>query len=157
MDILWMVVGGILMVAGLIGCVIPFIPGPPLCYAALLAQQLRETTPFQSAFLWTWAGITVLVVVLEYVVPLYGTRKYGGSKYGIWGCTIGLIVGFWAGPLGIILGPFVGALIGEMIGNADSRTAIRAAFGSFVGFLFGTLLKLVTCAIMLYYLIQSYF
>jgi uncharacterized protein YqgC (DUF456 family) len=153
MDLLWISLGAVLMLVGLAGCILPFLPGPPLCFAALLIQQLREEPPFTSEFLWTWAGVTVLTVILEYIIPLYGTRWYGGSRYGVWGCTIGLVVGFWFGPAGIIIGPFFGALLGELIGNADSNVALRAAFGSFLGFLAGTLLKLIVCFIMVYYFI----
>jgi uncharacterized protein len=116
---------------------------------------LKEEPPFTANFLWTWAGITVVVIVLEYIIPIYGTKRYGGTKYGMWGCTIGLIAGIWMGPIGIILGPFVGALIGEIIGNANSDHALKAAFGSFIGFLFGTLLKLIACCVMIYYFITS--
>jgi uncharacterized protein len=107
--------------------------------------------------LWIWAGITVVITVLDYVVPLYGTRKYGGSKYGVWGSTIGLIAGFWLGPLGIIIGPFVGAFVGEFIASNNSEHALKAAWGSFVGFLFGTLLKLVVCLVMAWYLFALIF
>ncbi len=145
------------MIVGVMGCILPLLPGPPLCYVALLLQQLRSDPPFTAKFLWIWAGITVAVTVLDYVIPLYGTRRYGGSKYGIWGCTLGLIAGFWLGPLGIIIGPFVGAFIGEMLANNNSERALKAAWGSFVGFLFGTLLKLIACVVMVWYLIKITF
>lgn len=145
------------MLVGILGCFLPLLPGPPLCYIALLIQQLRSDPPFTSKFLWIWAGITVVVTVLDYVIPLYGTKRFGGSKYGIWGCTIGLVAGFWLGPLGIIIGPFVGAFIGEIIANNNSNQALKAAWGSFAGFLFGTLLKLVVCVIMAWYLLAIIF
>lgn len=145
------------MLVGILGCILPLLPGPPLCYIALLIQQLRSDPPFTSKFLWIWAGITVVVTVLDYVIPLYGTKRFGGSKYGIWGCTIGLIAGFWLGPLGIIIGPFVGAFIGEIIANNNSNQALKAAWGSFAGFLLGTLLKLVVCVIMAWYLLKLIF
>ena len=157
MDTLWLVIGIIVMLVGILGCILPLLPGPPLCYIALLIQQLRSEPPFTSKFLWIWAGITVVVTVLDYVIPLYGTKRFGGSKYGIWGCTIGLIAGFWLGPLGIIIGPFVGAFIGEIIANNNSSQALKAAWGSFAGFLFGTLLKLVVCVIMAWYLFAIIF
>jgi uncharacterized protein YqgC (DUF456 family) len=157
MDTLWLVIGIIIMLVGILGCILPLLPGPPLCYIALLIQQLRSDPPFTSKFLWIWAGITVVVTVLDYVIPLYGTKRFGGSKYGIWGCTIGLIAGFWLGPLGIIIGPFVGAFIGEIIANNNSNQALKAAWGSFAGFLFGTLLKLVVCVIMAWYLLAIIF
>lgn len=157
MDTLWLVMGIIVMLVGIIGCFLPFLPGPPLCYVALLLQQLRSDAPFTSKFLWIWAGVTVVVTVLDYIIPLYGTKRFGGSKYGIWGCTIGLIAGFWLGPLGIIIGPFVGAFIGELLANSNSNQALKAAWGSFVGFLLGTLLKLIACFMMGWYLVKLMF
>lgn len=156
MDILWLGLGIILMLVGLAGCILPFLPGPPLCYLALLVQQLQSTPPYTSKFLLIWAGITLLIVALDYVIPLYGTKKFGGTKYGIWGCMVGLIAGLWFGPFGLILGPFIGAFIGEMLGNAKSEHALRAALGSFIGFLFGTLLKLVACFVMGWYFVQAF-
>jgi uncharacterized protein len=157
MDLVWMVTGGVLMLVGLIGSVLPFLPGPPLCFIGLWMQQLREVKPFSATFLWIWAAVTVVVVIADYVIPAYGTRKYGGSKYGMWGCILGMIAGFWLGPLGIIIGPFVGALVGELINSSDSQNALRAALGSFVGFLFGTVLKLIVCGVMTFYFVKSLF
>lgn len=156
MDIVWLVLGVIFMLVGLAGCILPFLPGPPLCYLALLIQQLQSTPPYTTDFLLTWAGITLVVTGLDYVIPIYGTKKFGGTKYGMWGCVVGLIAGLWLGPIGIILGPFVGAFIGELIGNAQSEHALRAALGSFVGFLLGTLLKLIACFVMGWYFIDAF-
>lgn len=156
MDVLYLVLGIILMLVGLAGCILPFLPGPPLCYLALLIQQLQSTPPYTTKFLLIWAGITVLITGLDYVIPLYGTKKFGGTRYGLWGCVIGLIAGLWLGPFGLIVGPFVGAFAGELVGNAASGHALRAALGSFVGFLFGTLLKLIACFVMGWYFIQAF-
>ena len=155
MDTFWLVFGIILMLVGILGSILPLLPGPPLCYVALLLQQLRSDPPFTAKFLWIFAGITVVVTALDYIVPLYGTRKYGGSKYGVWGSTIGLIAGFWLGPFGIIIGPFVGAFVGELIASNNSEHALKAAWGSFVGFLVGSFLKIVVCFFMLYWIITS--
>ena len=157
MDTLWLVVGIIVMLVGILGCLLPLLPGPPLCYLALLIQQLRTDPPFPSKFLWIWAGITIAITALDYIIPLFSTRRFGGTKYGVWGCTIGLIAGFWMGPLGIIIGPFVGVFIGEIIASNDSGIALKAAWGSFVGFLLGTILKLVVCLVMAWYLVQLMF
>lgn len=156
MDVFLLVSGVILMLAGLAGCILPFLPGPPLCYMALLIQQFQSAPPYSTDFLLIWAGITLVIVVLDYIIPVYGTKRFGGTKYGMWGCVIGLIGGLWMGPLGLIIGPFAGAFIGEIIGNAKSDHAIRAAFGSFVGFLLGTLLKLVACFVMGWYFITAF-
>lgn len=156
MDVLWLVLGVILMLAGLAGCILPFLPGPPLCYLALLVQQLQSDPPYATEFLLIWAGVTLVITGLDYVIPLYGTKRFGGTRYGMWGCVIGLIGGLWVPPWGLIVGPFAGAFIGEMMGNANTDHALRAAFGSFVGFLFGTLLKLVACFVMGWYFIEAF-
>lgn len=149
----WIILGIILLLAGIAGCVLPFLPGPPLCFISLLLQQLNDPPAYTARFIWLWAAISVFVTLLDYFIPIVGTKKFGGSKYGMWGCTIGLIAGLWFGPLGIIIGPFVGAFAGEILANNDSSTAFRSALGSFLGFLLGTLLKLIVCFVMGYYLI----
>jgi uncharacterized protein len=156
MDVLWLVLGIILMLGGIAGSVLPFLPGPPLCFVALWIQQLQSQPPYTSDFLWTWAGITLAVTVIDYFIPVYGTKKFGGTKAGMWGCVIGLVAGIWLGPIGIIIGPFIGAFIGELISNSDSDQALKAAIGSFLGFLAGTLLKLIACFVMAYYFIQAF-
>jgi uncharacterized protein len=156
MDAIWLTIGVILMLGGIAGSVLPFLPGPPLCFIALWIQQFQMTPPYTSDFLWTWAGITAAVTVIDYFIPVYGTKKFGGTKAGMWGCMIGLVAGFWLGPLGIILGPFIGAFIGELIANSDSSQAFKAAVGSFLGFVAGTLLKLISCFVMGYYFIQAF-
>jgi len=155
MDWLWIVIGIILILVGLIGSFLPLLPGPPIAYAGMLLQQLRSEKPFESQFLWIWAGIIVIVLILDYLVPIWGTKRYGGTKYGVWGCTLGFLLAFWMGPWGVVLGPFIGAFIGEMIANQDSKKALRAAWGSFVGFLLGSLLKIIACFTILYYVIRS--
>ncbi len=156
MDALWLVLGVLLMVGGLAGCILPFLPGPPLCYAALLIQQLQANPPYTTRFLVTWAIIAGVITALDYVIPIYGTKKFGGTKYGMWGCVIGLVAGLWLGPVGIIVGPFIGALAGELIANSGSDQALRAAIGSFIGFLVGTLLKLIACFVMIWYFIKAF-
>lgn len=156
MDALWLTLGVILMLAGIAGCILPLIPGPPLCFAALLIQQLQDDPPFTTRFLIIWALIALVVTGLDYVIPIYGTKKFGGTKYGMWGCIIGLVAGLWLGPVGIIVGPFVGALAGELIANRSSEQAMRAALGSFIGFLLGTLLKLIVCFVMVWYFVKAF-
>ena len=140
--------GIILLLAGIIGCFLPILPGPPLCFLALLIQQVSDPPLFTVRFIIVWGVIALVVSILDYVIPVYGTRRVGGTKYGIWGCTIGLLVGLWFGPVGIIIGPFLGALAGELFGGRDAGNAMRSAFGSFIGFLVGTLLKLIVCLVM---------
>lgn len=156
MDYVWIVCGGLLLSAGIVGCFLPVLPGPPLAFLGLLVQQFKSTPPFSTRLLFIFLAVTVVITVLDYVIPVYTTKKFGGSKYGIWGCTIGLVAGIWLGPLGIIAGPFVGALLGELIASQDSSQALKAATGSFVGFVAGTFLKLIVCFSMAWYWFTSW-
>jgi uncharacterized protein YqgC (DUF456 family) len=155
LDVLYLVLGGLLWVVGLAGCFLPVLPGPPLAFVGLLLQQLRDQAPFSTRFLLIWLLITITVTVLDYWIPIYGTKKLGGTRAGVWGATIGLVVGFFLGPWGIIIGPFFGALLGELLANQDSNKAWKAAFGSFVGFLLGTVLKLAVTGIIGWHLFKS--
>ena len=155
MEWLWISLGIILIITGIVGSFLPLLPGPPIAYAGMLIQLFREPDPFTTKFILIWAGIVLFTLILDYLIPLWGTKKFGGTKYGMWGCTIGFLLAFWMGPLGVIIGPFVGAFVGEMIAGQDTRRSFRAALGSFVGFLLGSFLKIVVCFMMLYYVIKS--
>ncbi len=155
MEWFWIILGILLCVGGILGSLLPLIPGPPIAYLGLLVQQFREPDPYSGQFLLIWAVLVILTLVLDYFIPVWGTKKFGGTKYGVWGCTLGFLVAFWLGPWGIILGPFAGAFIGEYLANRHARNAWKAAWGSFVGFLLGSFLKLVACFFMLYAIFQS--
>ena len=134
------------MIVGILGSFLPVIPGPPISWIGLLLLYLTKTIPND----WTIIGITffiaIAVVILDYAIPAMGTKKFGGSKYGVIGTTIGLVVSIIfpvLGFFGIIIWPFIGAFVGEMIYKTNHKTAARAAFGSFLGFLTGTLLKFI--------------
>jgi uncharacterized protein YqgC (DUF456 family) len=132
MDIVWMVLGVVLVLVGIVGSVLPMLPGPPLAFVGLLVQQLRSDAPFSTQQVLIWLAITIVITILDYWVPIYGTKKFGGTQAGAWGATIGLLLGFFLGPWGIILGPFLGALAGELMANQESGKALKAAFGSLV-------------------------
>ena len=154
LDILWIVIGMILLVVGIIGCIIPILPGQILSWGSLLILQLQKDPPFTAKFIFVWALITAGVTLLDYFVPIWGTKKLGGSKTGMWGATIGLIFGiFFFPPLGLIIGPFIGAVVGELVAGKDRQIAFRSGLGSFLGFIAGTMMKLVISFIMGYYFI----
>ena len=158
LDLLWIIIGSLTLLVGIIGCVLPVLPGQVLSWASLLILQLTSNPPFTARFLVTWALITAFVSLLDYYVPIWGTKKLGGSKKGIWGATIGLVAGiFFFPPMGIIIGPFIGAFAGELVASKDTRVALRSAFGSFLGFLAGTFMKLAISFIMGYYFVVNAF
>lgn len=153
-DILLIVFGFLALIIGLIGAILP-LPGPPLSFLGLMMIHWSSRAEFESGLLWTLAGLALLVTVLDYVVPMWGVKRFGGSKAGMWGSTIGLIIGLFGGPFGIFIGAFVGGLAGELLVGQDTKTATRAAFGSFIGFLFGVLLKVVLCVVMIWYAVGA--
>jgi len=156
MDTFLIVSGVILLLAGIVGCIAPFLPGPPLAYLSLIMLQVSSYNPYSGKFLIVWAIITLATVVLDYYIPVLGTKKSGGTKGGQWGATIGLVAGiFFFPPLGLIIGPFAGAFAGELLNNQNIRQAIRSAIGSFVGFIAGTLMKLIISIVMGYYFIAA--
>ena len=158
MDILLFVVSGLFLFIGLLGCILPVVPGPPLSYIGLLLLQLTSPTPFTVRFMLIWAGITVLVTVLDFVIPALGAKKYGGSRYGVLGAMLGLLVGLFVfPPIGIIIGPVVGAFAGEYLYGKSHKEARRAAFGSFVGYLVTTMIKLAASSMMIYYFVIEIF
>jgi uncharacterized protein YqgC (DUF456 family) len=155
-DYLLAILGGIMMIAGILGCLLPVLPGPPLSFAGLLLLHFTMFADFSTTFLITWGCVTILVTVLDYVVPIWGTKKFGGSKYGMWGAGIGLVVGiFFLPPIGIIVGPFAGAVIGEAIKGKNATSSFRAGLGSFLGFLAGVGIKLAASIVMTFYYIKE--
>jgi|SRR6056297_1607917 len=151
-DYVLVVLGFLLMAVGILGCILPVIPGPPLSYGGLILLHLSDFANFSTTFLVGFALIAIVVTILDYFVPIWGTRRFGGTKYGSWGATIGVILGiFLFPPLGIIILPFIGAVIGESIKGSDFNASLRAGFGSFMGFLMGTGIKLMASLIMAFY------
>jgi len=152
MDYLLTGLGIVFMIVGILGCVLPLIPGPPLNYIGLLLLHLTTRFQFSTEFLILWAIITVIVYGLDFIIPVWGTKKFGGSKRGVWGSVIGLVVGlFIFPPFGIIIGPFIGAVIGELTAGKESKEALKSGFGSFLGFITGIVLKLVASGMMTWY------
>lgn len=140
------------MVIGIIGSFLPVLPGPPISWVGLLLLYLTNAVPMDKMLLVITAIIAVLVTVMDYIIPAAGTKKFGGSKAGMWGSIIGLLVAIFfpvLGPFGIIIWPFIGALVGELSENKDQKRAWKAAFGSFIGFLTGTFLKFLIALIYL--------
>lgn len=152
MDILIMVLAIILMVGGITGCVLPILPGAPLAYAGLLLLHFTGLAHFSTAQLIVWLIVVVVLQVVDYITPLLGSKYSGGTSFGNRGCVAGTLLGLFFMPWGIILGPFLGAVAGEMMGGSDFPHAVRAGIGTLIGFLLGTLLKVIVC---FYFLVQG--
>jgi len=155
-DYVLLILGIFLMVIGIIGCLVPVLPGPPLSYLGLILLHVSRFGQFSSTVLIILAIVTVIVTVLDYIVPIWGTKRFGGSKYGTRGATVGLIIGFFLGPVGIITGPLIGAIVGELIFKDDMKYALKAGFGSLFGFLTGIGLKLATSLVLTFYFVKEW-
>ncbi|MDM1406300.1 DUF456 domain-containing protein [Myroides sp. DF42-4-2] len=145
MDYFLLILGFLLLIGGIIGSVLPALPGPPVSWLGILCLSFVEGMEISSLALWGSLVVTVVISVLDYVIPAQGTKRFGGSTYGVWGTNIGLVLGLITPiPLGFIIGPFLGALIGELLYDSrDISRALKAAIGSFIGFLASTFLKVV--------------
>lgn len=153
MEILIIILSALLILAGIAGSLLPVLPGLPLSYLGILLLHFATSYTFSVGFLITWAVVILIIQLLDYYVPIWGTRRFGGSRKGVWGSTIGLLVGLFMGPWGVILGPFVGAFIGEQLSHKDIQQSFQSALGSFIGILFGAVLKLIAGGMLLYYFI----
>lgn len=158
MDIILVVIAALLMILGLIGSFLPILPGPLTSWVGLLVFHLTDVVPMNWTFLIITFVIALAIWVLDYIIPAMGTKRYGGSKAGMIGTTIGLLVGLFSPiPGGIIIGPFFGALIGELIYKSDFDKAVKAAFGSFIGFVASTFIKFVVAVIFLGFFMSKFF
>ena len=147
------------MLVGILGSFLPVLPGPPLSWVGLLLLYLTKAVPDNWTFLLITLTVALLAVVLDYVIPAMGTKRFGGSKLGIIGTTVGLLVAIVFpifGFLGIIIWPFIGAVVGELMNKTDSDKAFKAAIGSFIGFLTGTFLKFIIVLIYLGFFIRTF-
>lgn len=158
MDILLIVLGAFFLLIGLAGCIVPIVPGPPLSYFGILLLHWTEKAQFEQKFLIIWALIVAGVTLLDFMTPIWGTKKFGGTKRGTWGATIGLVLGlFFFPPIGIIIGPFIGAVVGELTHSEDFKKALKSGLGSLLGFVIGTGLKFVVSGFLVYFFVKEVF
>lgn len=157
MDIFVMILGAFCVLIGVAGSLIPILPGTPVSYVGLLLLLAVDGCTFSAKFLLIMLALVVLQQILNYVIPVWGVKKYGGSKAGQWGSVVGLLIGLLFMPWGMIVGPFLGAIVGEMMSGKNTSDSLRAGFGSFVGNLLTMVFGLVLSAIMAYYYFAELF
>ena len=156
MEILFFIIAFVLIVLGIVGCIVPMLPGTPLSYAGILLLHFTNQVQFTTTQLIVWLIVVIILQVLDYITPMLGSKYSGGTTYGNRGCIAGTIVGLYFMPWGIIMGPFLGAVIGEMLGGRDLEHALKAGIGSMIGFVLGTLLKVMVGFYFLYEAIAAF-
>lgn len=156
MDLTLLIVGVIMGVVGLLGAIIPVLPGTILSYIGFLCVYFVDGSSISTPQLVICGIVSIAVIVLDYILPGYFSKLFGGTKYGITGATIGTIVGMFFGIVGIIIGPFIGAFIGEMMGKQiEPKQALKVSIGATLAFIAGTGIKLIAGAYMLIYIIKE--
>lgn len=156
-DIIFIILAIILMITGLAGVILPFVPGIPLVWLGLFI--FAAGTGFKAISLATvliLLAVTIALTSLDFLAPLWGAKKYQASKWGIAGTFVSTVVGvFTLGVWGIVLGPFIGAFIGELIAGRGKDQAVKSASGAFVGFILGMLIRLIISLVMFGFLINA--
>lgn len=149
MDGLLLVSGFVCMIIGVFGSFMPVLPGPSISWVGILLLYLTNAIENNYWILVFTLVFTIFISVLDYVIPAKGTKRFGGSNYGIWGTNIGLIIGIFVPiPFGFVIGAFLGAFLGELYYNSkDKKRALKAATGSLLGFLASSFMKFVVCVI----------
>ena len=151
------VIGLILNIIGIIGVILPALPGIVLNYIALILLYIvKGEVEFSLRILIVFGILTLLVTLLDYILPLLGARKYGASRIGVWGAAIGMLVGIiFFPPFGIIFGLLIGSFLGELIAGKEQSQALRAGFATFLGSLTSMVVKLLLAIVMtVYFLIN---
>jgi uncharacterized protein YqgC (DUF456 family) len=157
-SLLLSILAGVILAVGFLGTFIPVLPGAPLAWVGLLLCYFSSYNELSLVWLIVTAVIAVLVSILDNIMPVYMTNKTGGSKAATRGATFGLIIGFFAGPAGIILGPFLGALIFELINTKGSfGPSLKSAWGAFLGFLLGVGMKMIAVAFFIWLYVKSFY
>jgi hypothetical protein len=140
-------------IVGAAGSFLPILPGPPIAWAALLLLYFFPGNTFTTQTIIVHGLIVAGITVLDYFIPIWGTKRFGGTKSGERGSMVGLLLGLFTPPLGIIIGPFLGAFVGELIQGSSRNQAFKSAIGSFLGFLAGVFLKLAYCLYVIWLII----
>ena len=158
METVIFIIALILSILGLLGSIIPGLPGPPVSFIGILLIHFFTGTPFSTYFILTWAFIVTLVFLLDYFMQVWGVKKFGGGRKATIGTFLGLFAGLIFPPIGLLIGPFIGAFIGALLEvQGDNNRALKVAIGSFIGFVTGTILKLVVSSVLFYYALKSSF
>ena len=154
-DVLILSISCLFLILGFIGSLLPIVPGPIMSYIGLLIVHFFTDFKFTNSEIILYAGITCIVFFSDYLLQFVGIKKFGGGKNAVYGTMIGIVVGLFFPPIGLILGPFIGAFLGSLMDNKEQGQAIGIAFGALIGFIFGTLIKLIFSIYIIYLVVEK--
>ena len=147
---LWYLAAAVLVIVGLVGTVLPALPGVPLVFCGLLLAAWADGFAHAGALtLFVLGVLTVIALAIDFVAGVLGAKKVGASRYAVIGAALGTLLGLFFGLPGLLLGPFVGALVGELVAGGTLRKATGVGAGAWLGFLLGAIAKLAICFAML--------
>ncbi len=151
------ILGAVFVFLGIAGCVLPLLPGPPLSFIGLFLIALVNhfSPPLTPTLIIVMAVIMIAVTLGDYLIPLWGAKRYGTSKWGIWGSVAGMAIGLLFSPFGMFLGALIGAVVVEWLVQKEKEKALKAGWGVIMGSLLGTVLKLGVSGVMTYYFIRG--
>lgn len=157
MDLFLICLSGFFILLGIAGSFLPVIPGPLTAWLGLFILNYVSITSLSVQFLIISFSIALFIFLLDLFIPVLGAKRFGGGKGSTFGASIGLIIGIlFLGPFGILIGPFLGAFFGELIANQKNKKgALKAAFGSLIGFLSGVFLKFIVGLAFGFYFLKS--
>jgi hypothetical protein len=157
LEIIAIVISAILILLGLLGSFLPVLPGPPVSFLGLLFMALFHhfSAPLTSTRMIVLGIVTAVVTALDYAFPAMGAKRYGTSKWGLWGSVAGMIIGIFFSPFGMLVGALVGAVVAEWFYHRDAAQALRAGWGVLVGSVVGTVIKFGISGLMAYYFLLS--
>jgi uncharacterized protein YqgC (DUF456 family) len=148
----------VLMVIGAAGIVLPALPGVPLILAGMvLAASIDDFQRIGWLTIAILGVLTIIAVVVDFAASVLGAKRVGASKRALWGAFLGTIVGLFFGPFGLLLGPFIGAVVGELTVHGQAWRAGRVGIATWIGLLFGTLFKIAVACSMLGIFAFAYF
>ena len=156
MDLLLIIISAVLIISGIIGSFMPILPGPLTSWFGLFILNLISSVEIDSTLLIITFIIAITIFILDSLIPIYGSKYFGATKYGIIGASIGLVIGIITPiPFGILIGPILGALIGELLFNNNLKKSIKSSIGVLIGFVASSFIKFVTSIVyLMIYIIQ---
>ncbi|HMW09450.1 MAG: DUF456 domain-containing protein [Bacteroidetes bacterium] len=154
MDILIIIISALLLLAGIAGCILPVLPGLPIAFGGLLLADWHFNF-YTGRFLWIMFAMVIIISILDYYLPIWTAKRFGATRYGVIGSFIGMLLGIFLTPVGMIMGTIIGAIVGDLLAGKNTRDALRSGLATVGGTFISTGIKLVGAGIMTWHFVKS--